>query len=237
MLKQRQPTTITSPTFALELPSTNTENKKYTTAGLCGVFSLIYSFFRGFFIVLQNVYHIPTYLFFNWIVFYPLYFIKPLLYNWIENRLYTICLYTVGSWSWLANICVVECGDDIYRIKSTTASDSCNNLPSIQNDEKKGKILVMANHQCTADVPLMFQALMTKDRFVLLWVMDHQFKYTNFGVVSATHGDFFISPKTFVKSQLTKHCLTHPDKEMIILFPEGKFIINTALYSHQHHAR
>ena len=26
----------------------------------------------------------------------------------------------------------------------------------------------------------------------MLWLMDHVFKYTNFGVVSLIHGDFFI---------------------------------------------
>jgi len=26
----------------------------------------------------------------------------------------------------------------------------------------------------------------------MMWLMDHVFKYTNFGVVSLIHGDFFI---------------------------------------------
>lgn len=39
--------------------------------------------------------------------------------------------------------------------------------------------------------------------------------------VSATHGDYFIKAKFFKKSELTKHCSKFPDKELIILFPEG----------------
>ena len=333
------------------------------------VFGWIYSCLRFSFVVLQNLYHIPTYLFFNWIVFYPVYFFKPSWFLFLENIAYNLCLYTVGSWSWLANIQVIECGDDIYglkdqidaaakrekkRLKSRKNSDhkrprdliykekvptddlspastnsssivlspqqqqqslGNNNTSSIEegdqheqqlnghlhssqnnslhsssiqslnaknnhmtsnttstlidlgspvrdnvslgvasNDKNdnhpkhfnskvspltpssssvslsslspsKGRVLLMANHQCTSDVPLMFQAFVAKAKYVLLWVMDYQFKYTNFGVVSGTHGDFFITPKTFVKSELTKHCLSNPDKELVILFPEGKLLV------------
>jgi lysophosphatidylglycerol acyltransferase 1 len=69
----------------------------------------------------------------------------------------------------------------------------------------------------------MFQAFTAKAVYILLWVMDYQFKFTNFGVVSATHGDFFIKTKNFVKTELTKHCQENQEKDMIILFPEGGF--------------
>ena len=318
----------------------------------------MYSVFRLLFVILQNLYHIPTYLFFNWIVFYPIYFFIPKWFLWLENFTYNLCLYTVASWSWMADIQVIECGDDIFALKdelnaaakrekkrllknrkhdnhvkrprdliykekvasevsSPVSTNSSvlspqqqqslgnnntssieeghlgnNSLPRSQNtaihssihslnaknsenmqnrtsttlidvasldrtrdcldshpndkgkvySSKKlsspltpssssvsilssmpsnGRVLLMANHQCTSDVPLMFQSLMSRAKYVLLWVMDFQFKYTNFGVVSGTHGDYFITPKTFVKSELTKHCLSNPDKDLIILFPEG----------------
>lgn len=272
----------------------------------------VYSICRLLFVILQNLYHIPTYLFFSWILLYPIYFIKPRAFMFLENIMYNMCLYTVASWSWLAGIQVIECGDDIYSLKdkkssslsstspmSTLPTTSLSHQPNnngIQSngsllggrvcqpvnnklneseqvmneknsktlldlspqglrlsprEKKKGdlvksgtssreeiassscspccdtkekdKILVLANHQCTTDVPLLFQALVAKTKYVLLWVMDYQFKFTNFGVVSVTHGDYFIEPKTFVKSELTKHCLKNPDKDLIILFPEGGF--------------
>jgi hypothetical protein len=307
--------------------------------GICLILSILYSTIRVTGILVQNMYHVPTYLFFTWVFLYPIYFFRPSLFNWIENWLYSVCLYTVGSWSWLANIQVVECGDDLYRIRDCPAgvdygsggnnnrfSDSTNvtqstvspdspdrrvsdgsnqhvnhNLhhhnsvnhmmnqmskdhqqyssidrisaliempsPAVvdnsntgeQNCEKgmhalkshpvspsplhvgrkfkransldsdlssssssRGRILLMANHQSTSDVPLMFQAFVARAKYVLLWVMDYQFKYTHFGIISGTHGDYFITPKTFVKNELTKHCLSNPEKDLIILFPEGE---------------
>lgn len=83
------------------------------------------------------------------------------------------------------------------------------------------KLLFIANHQDTGDVPLMFQMFTHYWDKVLLWVMDRQFKYTNFGLVSWTHGDYFILPGKFVPNDLTKHCRRNPEKNCFILFPEG----------------
>lgn len=105
-------------------------------------------------------------------------------------------------------------------ISSSIKSSSGGGSSSSPN---KNRVLMIANHQSTGDVPLMFQAFSSKCHYVLLWVMDYAFKYTNFGVVSATHGDYFIQPKSFVKSELTKHCLNAPEKNLIILFPEGNY--------------
>lgn len=77
----------------------NGKKSKFTTTG-----EIIYGFFRLLFVIFQNIYHIPTYLFFTWIVFLPVYYLKPMVYKRIENFLYTCCLHTVGSWSWLANL-------------------------------------------------------------------------------------------------------------------------------------
>lgn len=302
----------------------------------CLIFTIVYSIIRVIAILIQNLYHVPTYLFFTWVFLYPIYFFRPSLFNWIENWLYSVCLYTVGSWSWFANIQVVECGEDLYRIRedpnvgtihygsngnnnrftnsvnttqTTTSPDSpvvdvvnqqhnqlnhhntvnhmmnqmskdqhlssmdrisalieipspvvengnpvdtCNkgkhvlsshpaslhagrklhrpmSIDSVGSDmssSSRGRILLMANHQSTSDVPLMFQAFVSHAKYVLLWVMDYQFKYTHFGIISGTHGDYFITPKTFVKNELTKHCLSNPDKDLIILFPEGWYLLS-----------
>jgi len=64
----------------------------------------MYGVIRFLFTIIQNLYHIPSYLFFTWFLFLPVYYLRPNLYKRIENLLYNCCLYTVGSWSWLANI-------------------------------------------------------------------------------------------------------------------------------------
>lgn len=121
--------------------------------------------------------------------------------------------------------------DDVARnntintMSSVPSNNTGNNNVSNNNSKSRSsqdtKVLLIANHQSTGDVPLMFQAFSTSNHYILLWIMDHQFKYTNFGIVSATHGDYFIKPRNFVKSELTKHCLNAPEKDMILLFPEG----------------
>lgn len=56
------------------------------------------------------------------------------------------------------------------------------------------RTLVIANHQSTADVPLLMATFNTKKNVLpnLMWIMDRIFKYTNFGIVSILHEDFFI---------------------------------------------
>jgi len=78
----------------------------------------------------------------------------------------------------------VECGDDIRR---------CINVPT----------LVIANHQSTADVPLLMSCFNAKPNVLpnIMWIMDYVFKFTNFGIVSVLHQDFFIqavSPTSFL---------------------------------------
>lgn len=70
---------------------------------------------------------------------------------------------------------VVELGDDI---------NSC----------VKDRCLFLVNHQSTADVPLLMQAFSGKSVLQsVMWIMDRMFRYTNFGAVSVTHGDYFIT--------------------------------------------
>lgn len=75
--------------------------------------------------------------------------------------------------------------------------------------------MVIANHQSTADVPLMMASFNTKPNILpnIMWIMERLFKYTNFGIVSLIHQDFFISsvsqfPSTLkLSNRFVIHCL------------------------------
>lgn len=70
---------------------------------------------------------------------------------------------------------VVEVGDDIR---------------TCLND----RTLVLVNHQSTADVPMLMTNFNSKAEVLpnIMWIMDRIFKFTNFGIVSIIHQDFFI---------------------------------------------
>ena len=73
-------------------------------------------------------------------------------------------------------LCTVsECGDDLSELE----------------DEE---VLLVANHQSTADVPALMYGLQFHGRVLdkVMWIMDVMFKHTNFGWVSQMRGDFFI---------------------------------------------
>ncbi len=54
--------------------------------------------------------------------------------------------------------------------------------------------LILVNHISTADVPVLMYSTLNKGHVTkrMHWIMDNLFKYTNFGIVSQFHGDFFI---------------------------------------------
>lgn len=70
---------------------------------------------------------------------------------------------------------VVELGDDIRKCT-------------------EDRTLVIANHQSTADVPMLMSTFNPRLNVLpnLMWIMDQVFKFTNFGIVSIIHQDFFI---------------------------------------------
>ncbi|CAG2163862.1 unnamed protein product [Oppiella nova] len=168
----------------------------------------IWSYVRLVCILVHNLYTIPVYLFINWLVLWPLYLIDVHKYMMVENYLYNWCLYIVSSWSYGAGIIIHELGDDLYQLK-----------------EEKTRLLIIANHQSTADVPLMMQSFTSRSKRVLLWIMDVAFKWTNFGVVSITHGDYFLNTKSYTPGDIFRHITTPFSrfKDAIILFPEGGF--------------
>lgn len=51
-----------------------------------------------------------------------------------------------------------------------------------------------------------------------------QFKLTNFGIVCSSHGDFFVGKNSFTDGSLRDQVLKHPDRNLLVLFPEGGFL-------------
>jgi len=92
------------------------------------------------------------------------------------------------------------------------------------HDSKKPKILILSNHQSTADVPLIMQAFTSHPKCILLWIMSSDFKYTNFGLVSQTHQDYFLDQNKYKPNDVLNHCLNVKDKtkNCFFLFPEGE---------------
>ncbi|KAH7984997.1 hypothetical protein HPB52_024394 [Rhipicephalus sanguineus] len=134
---------------------------------------------RVMFVLANNLYCIPTYLAWMWVAFYPLRVLLPPLYWAIERQLFRLLLLMVSFWSWSAEYYVDEVGEDVSECYSD-------------------RTLVLVNHQSTADVPLLMASFQGKRSVTehLMWIMDRLFKYTNFGAVSMTHGDFFITQVT-----------------------------------------
>lgn len=56
------------------------------------------------------------------------------------------------------------------------------------------RTLVLVNHQSTADVPMLMTNFNSKAGVLpnIMWIMDRIFKFTNFGIISIIHQDFFI---------------------------------------------
>lgn len=126
-------------------------------------------------IIANNFYCIPTHVLWLWLLT-PLRRCAPVLYYRIEGYLFSWLLAMVSLWSWSAGYDIVEQGDDLTR---------CLNK----------RTLVIVNHQSTADVPMLMAAFNAKQGVLnhVTFIMDILFRYTNFGVVSSYHRDFFIA--------------------------------------------
>ncbi|PSN37462.1 Acyl-CoA:lysophosphatidylglycerol acyltransferase 1 [Blattella germanica] len=170
-------------------------------------------FLRTVFVIVNNVYCIPTYV--VWMVMiFPLKRYHPDLYWKIEGHFFHWLLAMVSMWSWSAGYDIVELGDDIR----TCLED---------------QTLVIANHQSTADVPLLMATFNTKKNVLpnLMWIMDRIFKYTNFGIVSILHEDFFIVSGKDKRGESLQALVKHlrdsyipRRRKWMVLFPEGGFL-------------
>jgi lysophosphatidylglycerol acyltransferase 1 len=153
---------------------------------------------------------------------------KPELYHSIEGTVYNWMQQNVAYWLWSAGYTIVEVGTD---------------LRDCINDE----CIVVANHQTTADVPILMSILSNANKSNLgrnaYWIMDHIFRFVPFGWVSLVHGDFFIRQgRDTRRSQLDilrKHLrdvYVKLNRTWILLFPEGGFL-HKRLHTSQEYAR
>ncbi|XP_012278780.1 acyl-CoA:lysophosphatidylglycerol acyltransferase 1 [Orussus abietinus] len=165
------------------------------------------------FVIINNAYCIPTYIVWMTLLF-PMKFYHPQIYWRIEGLFFHWLLAMVSMWAWSAGYDVVEQGDDIQRIISE-------------------RTLVIANHQSTGDVPMLMTTFNAKPNVLpnLMWIMDRVFKFTNFGIVSILHQDFFIVPGRNKRDeslrQLERHLKKYyipRERKWIVLFPEGGFL-------------
>ncbi|XP_053560842.1 acyl-CoA:lysophosphatidylglycerol acyltransferase 1-like [Bombina bombina] len=167
---------------------------------------------RFSFMVIYNMVAIPTYVLYL-IALQPVRLINRKLFWSIEGLMFKWLLAMVASWGWAAGYTVVEWGDNVHSIT-------------------EDKAVMLVNHQATGDVCTLMFCLQDKGLVVrqMMWLMDHIFKYTNFGVVSLVHGYFFIRQDKAYRDQqlvlLKRHLEMYyrsRDRKWIILFPEGGF--------------
>lgn len=103
--------------------------------------------------------------------------------------------------------------------------------------QRSPRVLLLCNHISTADVPLIMQSFSTLTNQSVLWVLDALFRPTNFGVVCSSHGDFFVEKNSFVDGTLRDQVLRHPDRNLLVLFPEGGFLRKRIEGSNRYAAR
>lgn len=168
---------------------------------------------RFAFMVSNNVVAIPSY-FCYVLVLQPLRLLDPLRFWYLEGLLFKWLLGLVASWGWSAGYSVMEWGDDIK---------------AVAEDES----VILVNHQATGDVCTLMMCLLDKGQgpCQMIWLMDHIFKYTNFGIVSMVHGDFFIRQGKSHRNQQLLLLQQHLERKYrsrgrkwIVLFPEGGFL-------------
>jgi len=144
----------------------------------------------------------------------PLLYFNPTLFWLIEGQFFKYLLLMVAAWGWTAGYKYYEVGEDI----SSCYDQGC---------------LVIANHQSTADVPTFMTVLQHKSQIVpkMMWIMDRMFKFTNFGLVSLVHGDFFIQAgKNTRQTELDRlrdhlqNVYCERGRQWIVLYPEGGFL-------------
>lgn len=188
-------------------------------------FRIVGHIFRIIWMVLTTLYAIPPYLGWTFIVFPVRYFHWELFWT-IEGFLFTGLLAIIGSWLITGQYKIVETGDDINTIL----------------DEG---VLLIANHQSTADVPAMMNVMHSKVKLAkqVMWIIDSTFKYTHFGLVSNLRGDFFIKQGKDSRDQTLHDLRAHLKstfhrlpRKWLVLFPEGGFLRKRRLAS-QSYAR
>ncbi|XP_050299499.1 acyl-CoA:lysophosphatidylglycerol acyltransferase 1-like [Anthonomus grandis grandis] len=179
--------------------------------------------FRVSFILLNNLYCIPTYVVWM-LLLWPLRKIAPSFYWNLEGYLFQWLLAMVSLWCESAGYKIIEMGEDISKCLDK-------------------RTLLIANHQSTADVPMIFSCFNNRKNVLpnIMWIMDSLFKYTNFGVVSYLHQDFFIKSgkenREKALQDLSKHLVDKYlplERKWLVLFPEGGFLRKRKPISHRY---
>ncbi|KHN74611.1 Acyl-CoA:lysophosphatidylglycerol acyltransferase 1 [Toxocara canis] len=153
----------------------------------------------------------------------------PRLYWFYEGKLYRWLQAFIGYWGYTAGYDVYEYGDDVSR--------HC----------EEERVLVMCNHQSTADVPTLMAVLQSKRvaSRKTLWLMDVMFRWTPFGIIGRMHGDYFIKQGKATREKEILKLREHlrkvfwdRDRRWVILFPEGGFyykrIASSQKYGREH---
>uniref|UniRef100_A0AC35G1B1 Phospholipid/glycerol acyltransferase domain-containing protein n=1 Tax=Panagrolaimus sp. PS1159 TaxID=55785 RepID=A0AC35G1B1_9BILA len=138
----------------------------------------------------------------------------PRLYWGYEGKLYRWLQAFIGYWGYTAGYDIYEYGDDIAQYCDSD------------------RVLVMVNHQSTADVPCLFAILQHKGvaSRKTIWLMDQMFRWTPFGIIGQMHGDYFIKQGKATRDteldRLKEHLRNvfwERDRRWVVLFPEGGF--------------
>ncbi|XP_069787452.1 acyl-CoA:lysophosphatidylglycerol acyltransferase 1 isoform X2 [Narcine bancroftii] len=180
---------------------------------LHGSWILVKGAIRFAFMVINNLVAIPSYVLY-FLALQPLKLFDQKLFWRVEGIMFKWLLAMVSSWGWTAGYTVVEWGDDV---KALTEDET----------------VVLVNHQATGDVCTLMMCLQDKGTVVchMMWLMEYIFKFTNFGVVSLIHGDFFIKQGKahrdkqliLLRQHLEKYYRSR-GRKWIVLFPEGGFL-------------
>ncbi|XP_050636915.1 acyl-CoA:lysophosphatidylglycerol acyltransferase 1 isoform X1 [Macaca thibetana thibetana] len=221
---------------------------------------LVKALMRFAFMVANNLVAIPSYICYV-IILQPLRVLDSKRFWYIEGIMYKWLLGMVASWGWYAGytvlqsnlliqspilmqtfeclLCVRYCAGGweysgkqnniVPVLKKFTVMEWGEDIKAVSKDEA----VMLVNHQATGDVCTLMMCLQDKGLVVaqMMWLMDHIFKYTNFGIVSLVHGDFFIRQGRSYRDQqlllLKKHLENNyrsRDRKWIVLFPEGGFL-------------
>eukprot|EP00092_Neocalanus_flemingeri_P010647 GFUD01011469.1.p1 GENE.GFUD01011469.1~~GFUD01011469.1.p1 ORF type:complete len:353 (+),score=122.85 GFUD01011469.1:77-1135(+) len=177
---------------------------------------------RTIWVLLCNMVCIPCYL--AWLALVsPTYLASPWLYNELEQVFFSWTLSIVSCWCWSAG----------YQLAESGAS-----LDHLQHH----RLLILPNHQSTADVPLLMTIFTARIGFCnkVMWIMDRVFKFTNFGAISWMHDDFFIrsgkAGRLTTLVELKDHLnnvFLPKNRRYLVLFPEGGFLHKRKAISHQ----
>jgi len=177
---------------------------------------------RFFWVLLCNLVCIPSYL--AWMtLFLPVHLASPPLYWQLEEVMFSWMLSIVSCWSWSAGYSIVESGESLDNLQSK-------------------RLLVLPNHQSTADVPLLMSIFTARIGLTnkVMWIMDRVFKFTNFGIISWMHDDFFIrsgkAGRELTLVELKDHLVNvflKKQRQYLVLFPEGGFLRKRKAISHE----